>query len=148
MNITKFTRPTKFSSDGDGLRLRRLDFFVGFILKIFHVIDYGDVEGAARAASDFLADSEVFLGDLEKIAAGARVREGLELLVPLHVFDLHVVVRHRTENLGFPPRLIWGRRWSELFYEKEILFLRKLKQNLGFPEAQIPLKKPKKNTVC
>ena len=110
MNITKkLTRPANISSDGDGLRLGRLGLFVGFFLKIFHVVDHGEVEGAARAAGDFLAESEVFFGDLEKIAAGTRVGEGLKLLVPLHVFDLHVVVRHRCEDLGFPSSRL-GRR--------------------------------------
>lgn len=65
------------------------------VLKIFEVVDDSDVEGAARATCDFLADTKIVLGYLEEIAAGAWVRVRLQFLVPLHVFDLNIVVRHR-----------------------------------------------------
>jgi hypothetical protein len=35
-----------------------------------------------------------YLGDLEEVAAGTGVRERLKLIVPLHVLDFHIVVRH------------------------------------------------------
>ena len=71
-------------------------FVVAIVIgEIFDVVDDGDVEGAARAASDFLAELQIVLGDLKEVPAGARVRVRLKLLVPLHVFDLNVVVRHR-----------------------------------------------------
>lgn len=73
---------------------------IGVSQKVFEVVDDGDVEGAARAASDLFAEAEVVLGDLEEVPARARVRVRLQLLVPFHVLDLYVVVRHR-----FPLRL-------------------------------------------
>lgn len=69
---------------------------IGIMEKIFEVVDDGDVEGAARATSDLLAEFEVFLCDLEQVPARTRVRVRLQLLVPLHVLDLHIVVRHRV----------------------------------------------------
>ena len=67
-------------------------FSGGFSGEVLGVVDDGDVESAARAASDLLADTEIVHGDLEEVAARARVRVRSELLVPLHIFDLHVVV--------------------------------------------------------
>ena len=67
----------------------------GVVKEIFDVVDDGDVEGAARASSDLLAQLEVLLGDLEQVPAWTRVRVSLQLLVPLHVLDLHLIVRHR-----------------------------------------------------
>ena len=64
--------------------------------EVLEIVDDGDVKGTARAASDVLAEAEIVLGDLKEVAAGTRVGVGLQLLVPLHVLDLHVVVRHRT----------------------------------------------------
>ena len=63
--------------------------------KIFHVVDDSDVKRAARTPSNLFAELKILLRDLEQVAAGAWVREGLQLLVPLHVFYLHVIVRHR-----------------------------------------------------
>ncbi|XAR59761.1 hypothetical protein NMG60_11015718 [Bertholletia excelsa] len=87
------------SSDGDGLLLGRFKILLRFLVRvtdeILDVVDNSYVEGTARASSDLLSEFELFFRDLEQIAAGARVREGLKLLVPLHIFDLHVVVRHR-----------------------------------------------------
>ena len=91
---------TRDSSNGDGLLPGRFEALVFAILigvgeKILDVVDDGDVEGAARASRDLLAEPEVLLGDLEQVTARARVRVTLQLLVPLHVLDLHLVVRHR-----------------------------------------------------
>jgi hypothetical protein len=100
-------KPEIFSSNGKGLLLGRVGIvlvsLIGVSEKIFEVVDDGDVEGAARAASDLLAEAEVVLGDLEEVPARARVRVRLQLLVPFHVLDLHVVVRHRFPLL--PLRL-------------------------------------------
>jgi len=68
---------------------------VGIGEEIFDVVDDGDVERAARASSDLFTELKVFHRDLEEVPARARVRVGLQLLVPLHVLDLHLVVRHR-----------------------------------------------------
>jgi len=76
---------------------------VGIGEEIFDVVDDGDVERAARAASDLFAEFEVFLRDLEEVPARARVRVGLQLLVPLHVLDLHIVIRHRFALSGLSP---------------------------------------------
>ena len=85
-----------FSGDGEGLRLRRFEIVLGFVIgEVFEIVDDGNVEGAARAAGHLFAESELVFGDLEEVAAGAWEREGLELLAPFHVLDLHVVVRHR-----------------------------------------------------
>lgn len=66
----------------------------GVVHEILLVVDDGDVKGAAWASGDLLPELEVVLGNLEEVAAGAGVGEGLQLLVPLHVLNLHVVVRH------------------------------------------------------
>lgn len=92
--------------------LGRLEALVSSILigigeEIFEVVDDGDVERAARASSDFFAEHKVFLRDLEQVPARARVRVRLQLLVPLHVLDLHIVVRHRFALSALSFRL-WG----------------------------------------
>lgn len=85
-------------SDYDRVLFRGLKSFVilliGVIEKIFHVVDDGDVKRAARATSNLFTELKILLGDLEQVAAGARVGEGLKFVVPLHVFNLHVVVGH------------------------------------------------------
>jgi hypothetical protein len=45
--------------------------------KVFEVVVDGDVERAAKAASDLFAEAELVLGDLEKVPTRARVRVGL-----------------------------------------------------------------------
>ncbi|KAF5951182.1 hypothetical protein HYC85_009126 [Camellia sinensis] len=69
--------------------------------EIFDVVDDGDVERTARASSDLFADLEVFFGDLEQVSAGTRVCVRLKLVVPFHVFDLHIVVRHLESDSSF-----------------------------------------------
>lgn len=91
-------------SDHDRLLFRGLNSFVILLIrvskKIFHVVDDRDVKRAARAPSNLFAELKILLGDLEQVAAGAWVCEGLQFLVPLHVFNLYVVVRHRCSG-GF-----------------------------------------------
>lgn len=62
--------------------------------KIFHVVDDSDVKRATRAASYLLAKLEIFLCDLEQIPTWTRICVRLQLLIPLHVFDFYVIIRH------------------------------------------------------
>jgi hypothetical protein len=88
------------SGDGDGAggRLVRL-LGVGEVLG---VVDNGEEEGAGRAPRSLLTEAEVRERDLEEVAAGARIRVRTELLVPLHVLDLHLVVRRHLAGTLAP----------------------------------------------
>lgn len=91
---------TSSDSDRRGLDGGLLVVGVGWIGgEVLRVVDDGDEQGAARAPGDLLAEAEVLLGDLKHVAAGAGVGEGLQLLAPLHVLDLHIVVRHLEFDL-------------------------------------------------
>lgn len=68
--------------------------------EVLGVVDDSNEQGTARAAGDLLSEAEFLLGDLEKVAAGAWVGEGLQLLAPLHVLDLHLVVRHDLDPIS------------------------------------------------
>lgn len=61
--------------------------------EVLGVVDDGEEEGARGAPRNLLPEAEVLERDLEEVAAGARVRVRLQLRVPLHVLDLHLVVR-------------------------------------------------------
>lgn len=85
-------------SNGDGLLLVGGTGFIvaiGVGEKVIKVVDDSDVERAAWAASDLFADAELVLGDLEEVPARTWIRVRLQLLVPLHVLNLYVVIRHR-----------------------------------------------------
>lgn len=71
--------------------------------EVLLVVDDGEEEGAGGAPRDLLPEAEVGERDLEQVAAGARVRVRPELRVPLHVLDLHLVVRRHLPPLAARP---------------------------------------------
>ena len=63
---------------------------------------------------DILPSSQCLEGDLEKIPARALMRERLEFLAPLHVLQIHLIVRpvHRATRFVDPSRRRLPRRHS------------------------------------
>ena len=106
-DIHRYKSAPEFLGNSNRLLFRRLETLLRLGIRtaseVFHVVDDGDEERTARATSDLFAHSELILGNLKEVSARAWVGEGLKLLVPLHVFDLHIVVRHRFE-------IAWGYR--------------------------------------
>lgn len=77
--------------------------------EVLGVVDDGEEEGARGAARNLLPEAEVVERDLKEVAAGARVRVRLQLRVPLHVLDLHLVVRRHlaaAKTLAPPTALV------------------------------------------
>ncbi|GMH02727.1 hypothetical protein Nepgr_004566 [Nepenthes gracilis] len=60
--------------------------------EVLDVVDDGDVERAARAASDLLSEAEVLFRYLKQVSAWTGIGVRLDLLVPLHVLYLYLVV--------------------------------------------------------
>lgn len=90
------------SGDGDWARGRLLGRRLLGVGEVLGVVYDGEEEGARGAARNLLPEAEVVERDLEQVAAGARVRVRLQLRVPLHVLDLHLVVRR---HLAAPKTL-------------------------------------------
>nr|GLL24798.1 Protein MEI2-like 1 [Ipomoea trifida] len=100
------------SINGDGLLLRGIEGFLGLISdKIFHVVDDGDVKRTTWAPSDLFTLLQLFHGDLEEVSARTRVCIRLKLFLPLHILDLHVIIRSPVEinlvliqNMKYEPQ--------------------------------------------
>jgi hypothetical protein len=80
------------------------------VSKVLGVVNDGEEERTRRAARNLLPDAEVVERDLEEVAAGARVRVRLQLRVPLHVLDLHLVVRRHLAAAKSYTLLATGER--------------------------------------
>jgi len=76
------------------------------ILKVLRIVDDSDIQGATRAASNLLTNFQIRLSYLEKIAAGTGISERLQFLVPFHILNLHVVVRHLASLIRKPASSI------------------------------------------
>jgi hypothetical protein len=70
--------------------------------EVLGVADNSEEEGAGRTPRNLLTEAEVGERDLEQVAAGARVRVRREPLVPLHILDLHLVVRRHLAGTLAP----------------------------------------------